>query len=248
MKSSDGDRLTDADPEFAKLVSALRSRGPSNEALARTLVAVDSAATGAPAARFAPRTGKVAVVLGAGVVALVLAGAAAYDWSRGPAGAPATTAKGAAAPAREEAAPANVPTASVRVDDLPPAPIPVEPASPPGPQTKAAGTPKPAASITRPAPGSAPAGDDFRDELALVERVRKQLSSGDDEACLRSIDQYSRRFHDGAFVQEVEVMRVEALAASGDRERARAFGGKFLSEHPTSPYAGRVRSVLEKLK
>jgi hypothetical protein len=49
-------------------------------------------------------------------------------------------------------------------------------------------------------------------------------------------------------VPEVEVMRVEALALSGAGERAQTFGKRFLAEHPTSPYAGRVRSVLEKTK
>ena len=39
-------------------------------------------------------------------------------------------------------------------------------------------------------------------------------------------------------------MRIEALATSGTRDAARAAGRRFLSQHPTSPYVDRVRSVL----
>ncbi len=247
MKPSDGDRLKDLDPEFARLVSALRGGGPSKEALSRTMDAVDSVAAEAPAASGMRPRRSTAIALGAGAAALVLA-ATAYDWSHGAATSPAETAAIATPAAHDDAPLSEVPTASVRVEDLPPARA-EEPVPSPAAQTKVASAQKPAPSSTaRPAPTAAPAADDFRDELALVERVRTQLSSGDNVGCLRSIDQYGQRFHDGAFVPEVEVMRVEALAASGDRERARAFGGKFLTEHPTSPYAGRVRSVLEKSK
>lgn len=250
MKPSDGDRLSDVDPEFARLVSALRKGAPSEDALARTLGAVNAVAAEAPAPRSGSRPVKATTVaLGAGALALVLA-ATGYEWSRDATPRPAPAAPTVAAPAHEPFVPSEVPTASVRVEDLPPAAPPPEPPAPSTPQARASSAQKPAPSIAlaRPSSTDAPAVDDFRDELALVERVRTQLSRGDNDACLRSIDQYGRRFSGGAFVQEVAVMRIEALAASGDRERARAFAANFLSEHPTSPYAGRVRSVLENNK
>ena len=250
MKPSDSERLSDVDPEFARLVSALRSGGPSKDAIARTLDAVGSVATGAPVTKpIDSRPAKsAALAVGAGAIALIVA-AAGYEWSVGTTVAPAATSPVVVAPVHEEAAPPEVPAASMRVEDLPPAATPEpEPLPSSAPRASSANTQKPSAPAARPAPPAAPSAavDDFRDELALVERVRTQLSSGETEACLRSIDQYAQRFNGGAFVQEVEVMRVEALAASGDGERARSFGGKFLSEHPTSPYTGRVRSVLEK--
>ena len=249
MKLSDGERLRDVDPEFAKLVSALRDGTPSKDLLARTLGTVHAVAaeTPAPPPASSRVVKKSTLALGAGAIALVLA-ATGYEWSRDTKNTPVHAAPVEAAPGPEASSPPEMPTASVRVEDLPPAPPPPPPT--PTPLAKASAAQKGSSSIALAAPASteapAPSVDDFRDELALVERVRTQLSHGENEACLRSIDQYGRRFSGGAFVHEVEVMRVEALAASGDRERARAFGGKFLSEHPTSPYAGRVRSVLEK--
>ena len=257
MNPEGGDRLRDVDPEFGRLVSALRTGRPSKDALARTLAAVGSATTEAVAAPEAGgRAAKSATIaIGAGVMALIVAAGAGYEWTRSDASAPSATAPVATspAPARQDPAPVDVPTSSVRVEDLPPVPAPApEPVAPAAAPARAIAGPKGAPSAAPVAAASnepAPAGgDDFRDELALVERVRTQLSSGDHEACLRSIDRYNARFQHGAFVQEVEVMRIEALASSGDRERARAFGGKFLSDHPTSPYAGRVRSVLERSK
>ena len=255
MKPEGGDRLRDGDPEFARLVSALRNAGPSRDSLARTLAAVEGAATepSLPPASGSRPARTATIALGAGAVALVLAAAAGYEWRGSSASAPEAppAAVTSLASARDEVAPSDVPTSSVRVEDLPPAPA-AAPGSPVATQARPLAGPKMAPSVALAPPPStnapAPSADDFRDELALVERVRTQLSSGDHEACLRSIDQYGARFHGGAFVQEVEVMRIEALAASGDRGRARTFGGKFLSEHPTSPYAGRVRSVLENSK
>jgi hypothetical protein len=45
-------------------------------------------------------------------------------------------------------------------------------------------------------------------------------------------------------VEEVEVMRIEALAMSGDRAQARARGVRFLERYRETPYAERVRRVL----
>ena len=43
------------------------------------------------------------------------------------------------------------------------------------------------------------------------------------------------------------MLRIEALAASGDDDRARAEAKAFLAAYPTSPEARRVRSVLARL-
>lgn len=250
MNPSDGKRLEDIDPEVAKLFGALRSGGPSKEALTRTLGAVESAASAAqPGATSRPvKASSVALWVGAGALALVTT-VAGYEWTRDGKDVGGVSPPSSSAPAHEEPNTTEPPTSSVRVEDLPPAPAPsseVEPPAKPLAATRSAPSAAPAAppsTVER-----APSADDFRDELALVERIRTQLSRGDTEACLRSVDQYEARFASGAFVQEVEVMRVEALATSGEGDRARTFGQRFLSEHPKSPYAGRVRSVLDKTK
>jgi hypothetical protein len=253
------ERLKDVDPEFARLVSALRAGGPSKDALAKTVGVVESIAKAYPvpaqtSSRAAARA-SLASWIGAGVGILVLS-AAGYEWSRsrGHAGESSMPSVSAPAPVEardhaESAGSEDLPT--VHVEDLPPAERAVLPSAATGvSKTVPAAKVQPSAGTASAPPSEPerPRESDFRDELALVERVRTQLSRGETEACLRTIDQYRERFGGGAFVQEVEVMRVEALATSGDKERAQAVGRRFLSQYPGSPYAERVRSVLEKTK
>jgi hypothetical protein len=43
---------------------------------------------------------------------------------------------------------------------------------------------------------------------------------------------------------EATVLRIEALAASGNQEAARKAGRAFLARHPKGPYAQRVSSLI----
>ena len=237
-----GERLRDVDPEFARLVLALKGGEPQRSSIDKTLSALAAGAAVSPlSAPLAPRPiRRTWALVGLGVTVLALT-SAGYQWSRDDA---AGASVGVAPTARSEAPPVAVdeapviepPALSVRVEDLPPAPV-------------APAKPKPLAAPS--ATGmtgmeKAPPVDSFRDELALVERIRRQLSRGEAEACLQSIDAYGKEHREGAFVQEVAAMRVEALAAAGKRDAAGAAGRQFLSQYPTSPYAGRVRSVLDR--
>jgi hypothetical protein len=276
---SDYERLADVDPEFARLVSALRTAGPSKDAMERTLGAVAGVAS-EPAGLgqrsrsepqpASPKSTSLVKWVGVGVAVLALS-AAGRAWMQSDDGSGAktpSTSNVVAAGTEHTAGPTvstvDVPTSTVRVEDLPTAqvPPPSVAARPPAPAKAQRSFERDAVPTSTPAP-SAPDGtsletkpgttesgsrDAFREELALVERIRMQLSRGETDACLRSIDLYNERFRGGAFVQEVEVMRVEALANSGDRARARGFGERFFAEHPKSPYVERVRSVLEKTK
>jgi len=40
-------------------------------------------------------------------------------------------------------------------------------------------------------------------------------------------------------------MRVEALLRKGDRAGARSLADRFLARNPSSPYAARIRSMLD---
>lgn len=231
-----GERLKDVAPEYARLFSALKSAEPKRSAVEKTLAAVAKEIP--PTSRVADplrpvRASRVWVGLGVAGLALSLLG---YEWRREPS-APADVVAVTTPIEAPAAAPAVDPpvtealAASVKVEDLPFAP----PASS-----------KPSASAPPSSRSASPAlsGAAFLDDLALVERIRTQLSRGDTDACLRSIDDYYALHRGGAFTQEVDVMRIEALATSGTRDAARAAGRRFLSQHPTSPYVDRVRSVL----
>jgi hypothetical protein len=117
--------------------------------------------------------------------------------------------------------------ASVRVDDLP------------------AATPEASNAMPRATSrGSTPAKDTFAEELALTGAARTALGRGDVASCLAAVERYQHEFRSGVFAQEIDVIGIEALAKSGEHERARALATRFLSTNAKSPYANRVRSVL----
>jgi|GEM_PF-1089325 len=139
--------------------------------------------------------------------------------------------------------------ASPRVADLPDVPAPEPRVA--GNVAKATGSPRspskavpssrPPTEASTPAPSGASL---FHEELALVESARSALARGDSAACLRIVESYDDRFRGGVFADEIAVMRIEALAARGDDERARSLGEAFLRKHPSSAYAERIRSVV----
>ena len=231
-----GERLKDLAPEYARLFSALKRAEPKRSAVEKTLAAV---------AKELQPTSWVANVLrpvrltrawvGVGVAGLALS-VAGYGWRRDASAhsdvAAVTTPIEAPSVAPADNAPvAEALAASVKVEDLPFAPV---------------ASAKPSASVQPSARSASPAlsSAGFLDDLARVERIRTQLSRGENDECLRSIDDYYARHRAGAFRQEVDVMRIEALATSGKRDAARAAGRRFLSQYPTSPYVDRVHSVL----
>ena len=104
----------------------------------------------------------------------------------------------------------------------------------------------PRAVPTTAAPSKTPAADPFLEELAIVERARAALANGRGGECLEAVRAYEKRFAKGGLLaEEVDVMRIEALAMSGDRAQARARGERFLALHGETPYVERVRRVLD---
>ncbi len=82
------------------------------------------------------------------------------------------------------------------------------------------------------------------DELAVVERVRSRLATGDVKGARENLAAYRAAFVRGRFVEEVDALEVEVLAADGARAEAVAKADAFTSRYPRSPYARRVRSVV----
>jgi outer membrane protein assembly factor BamD (BamD/ComL family) len=92
---------------------------------------------------------------------------------------------------------------------------------------------------------SAPAESSLGEEIASFERARSALDAGDADRALGLLDAYEKRFPTGTFVQEAEVLRVQALARKGDEAGARRVGQRFLAAHPSSPHAARIRAILD---
>lgn len=81
-------------------------------------------------------------------------------------------------------------------------------------------------------------------ELTAVDRARRALQSSRANEALAELDAYEARFSPPRFAQEATLLRVEALIAIGDTDRARAIGQRFLVREPDSTYSQRMRSLL----
>ena len=127
-----------------------------------------------------------------------------------------------------------------------PSPPPMAPAPPPvaATVTDAPGDVAPLAAkapVSRSAERSA---ETLSLELAALEQSRAALGRRDYSTALRLLDDYARRFPKRRLDSEATVLRIEALAARGDRTAATRVGNQFLATHANSPYARRVRSLI----
>lgn len=221
------ERMIHEDPGFARLVAASDKEAPSRELLDDAL------------ARSAPRSsrwswGGPGLAVGIAALGVSVLGITTMHKETPPPEAPVETRTVIALPTPPVNPVAEPPIATISVDDL---------ASAPPERPKIAA---PSAPLAR---AQADAGSpSFADELALVTAARSALEAGDATACMRAVDRYDQRFHGGLFAQEIEVLRIEALVTSGERGRARALSNRFLSANPRSPYAARVRSLLERAR
>jgi hypothetical protein len=96
-----------------------------------------------------------------------------------------------------------------------------------------------ASSATRPTSSA------LDDELRLLDVARTDLAAGDARGALDALDAHDRTFKSGPLAPEAAVLRIEALAQSGDDDAATARANEFLSAFPDSPQERRVRSILE---
>lgn len=229
-------RLLDDDADFRTLLAAVRKDGPSAVQMDKALSTAADIARADPPSGLTSLFGRTSVKFGLGLAGVaILVGAFAVSSRRQTNDSSASHSSPVdAAPTVATAPLANTVTApeaavaSVRVDDLPTA-MP----EPSGPVAHAA---------ARPAPS--PAKDTFAEELALTGAARTALGRGDVASCLAAVERYQQEFRSGVFAQEIDVIGIEALAKSGEHQRARTLAARFLSTNAKSPYANRVRSVL----
>jgi hypothetical protein len=88
--------------------------------------------------------------------------------------------------------------------------------------------------------------DPLREEIALLDRARSALASGDSANALRLVDEHAARFAShGAFGVESDVIRIDALAAAGRRDEATACARDFLARHPASAQARRIAKMVD---
>lgn len=235
---SDPRRLLD-DPDATPLERALLAswerEQPTNAARERTLVALG---VGAGAAITAA-AGSASAAAGGSIAPKAVGGVLLLKWWAISTVAIGVVAGGAAVVVHERKTETPVVAASAPVvaSVAPIVPSPIESALPVPSAT-------PTVDVPHVVPHPKPTSSSLADEVAKLDRARIALDGNDPSKALREADEYIARYPHGTFVQEAEVLRVQALLAKGDRAGAERAGNQFLAAHPTSPHATRVRGLL----
>jgi hypothetical protein len=109
----------------------------------------------------------------------------------------------------------------------------------PAPASSQPGPPQAEAS-TPPAPEAPRAS--LGEQLEQIKRARAALRAGDHQRALELIDAYRARPTGGELGAEASLLRIEALARSGQRDAAAREARQFASEYPNSPLIDRALS------
>jgi hypothetical protein len=112
------------------------------------------------------------------------------------------------------------------------------PAEPPAPSALPSATAKSKPVLAAPVPST------LEQELALLERARAKLSSGDSAAALSELDRYAGQ-RGGRLVAEATLLRLQALTRAGRAAEASRLARKFVAENPNDPLAERARSFIQ---
>ena len=80
----------------------------------------------------------------------------------------------------------------------------------------------------------------------MLEEAQRALAAGDPARALRVCDRYQATFAAGKLAPEETILRVRALLARGERQRAVSLAQAFVSAHPDSPYAARIRAIVKR--
>ena len=102
--------------------------------------------------------------------------------------------------------------------------------------------PAPAPS-TRSAPVATARAESITAELKAIDAARSALAAGDEARALTLLDDHARRFPRGRLQLEAEVLRIEAMARSGNAAAARTRAKAFVDRHPNSVFTPRVRRL-----
>jgi len=155
--------------------------------------------------------------------------------------------KAAASSVEEPLAPVDSPTIAPAPIPSPPTPSPpVKPLHPPRALDEANRATASAATTQEPAPSVVPvATDSIATQLETLKAIRASLGVGAPERALILLDDFQRRYPSSPLVEEATVLRIDALVDARRGTEATRLAEAFLSAHPSSAYAQRVRSKLK---
>ena len=81
-------------------------------------------------------------------------------------------------------------------------------------------------------------------EVQMLALARRALYLGDSEQALTELEGYEKQFPRGRMVDDVALLRIEALVRQGEREQAARVAAPLLQRSPSSPQARRARTLL----
>ncbi len=103
------------------------------------------------------------------------------------------------------------------------------------------------AKAERPGPGasssSATTESTIDEEMRLMNAAQAALRGNDPQRALQLLREHAAAFPTGKLTSAREVTRIMALCQSGRGEQARGEAERFLTQHPGSPFADRVKKI-----
>jgi hypothetical protein len=108
--------------------------------------------------------------------------------------------------------------------------------------------PLPVLPSARRAPTQEPRDSSLAEQVQSLDRARVALTTGDSSSALAEIARYRATWPTGVFLTEASVLEIEALAARGERSLAQARAVDFVTAHPDSPQADRLRALIPRKK
>jgi hypothetical protein len=109
-------------------------------------------------------------------------------------------------------------------------------------------TPKPSLSSENRTPSKATAHPTtLEDELIMLQRARTLLDKGEAQHALRELTRYNDTHDRRQMRAEAEMLRLEAVAQQGQRDKTHELARRFLVEHPHHPLADRAREFLSEV-
>ena len=248
-----------ASAEEQQLLEAARGERPDAALRVRTLEALgisgpapggnDGGGTG-PAGASSGRLLSLVKLAGAvlAVGGVVTAGVMAVRGQVRPSAGGETATGAIVAPAPAPAATATPTAVSAPASVATQTPTPTPQSAPP-PASRTSSRPRLRAASPRatpsPAARSRDGGATLADEVRVLEQAQGALAAGDAAGALKLCDRYQAAFAAGKLAPEETILRVRALLATGDRRRAVDLAQSFVSAHPDSPYATRLRAIIE---
>ena len=263
-------RLETNGPEPLRKFVRARQRGPSDASLERMSKRLATARGMATSAMNSERGGKGAEAPFAyyklSLVALAVAGGLTFLWQHSDAAQPAATTESAFSPAVEPPKAEQLTTPPMvnlglapqppAVGSQPPAAVGLRPALnsaddravvsvdhlPSVAPISARGSAAPTEAIARAATERA-GPDRSSTELDFVLRAQAALTS-DPQRALAITNEHARTYPSGEFIQEREVIAVEALSKLGQRDESRRRALALVQRHPRTPYAVRLERAI----